>query len=154
MPKPLAFVAAVVTLVAGVTALPAVAATPITPANRPTALAGQVNGEVAPTRLVRVAPNCLSAREAAPSLRRLFTLARAANVALGAEECYRPLADQVRYAHAAQRPGANPACVASVGRTPGGKPVGHSFHGWGKAADLTEAGRSLTFSSAGYALRS
>jgi hypothetical protein len=151
MPKSLALVLTTVALATGATALPAAAVTPITPANRPTALGGQVNGEVATSRLVQVAPHCVAAREAAPSLRRLFTMARAANVALGAEECYRALADQVRYANQAQQPGNNPACVASVGRTPSGRPVGHSFHGWGKAADLTDGGQSLTFSSAGYA---
>jgi hypothetical protein len=141
----------VVALTVGLTALPAAAASPITPANRPTPLSGAVNGVVPSTRLVQVAPDCITAREAGPSLRRLFTLARAANVALGAEECYRALADQVRYANEAQQPGSNPACVASISRTPSGQPVGHSFHGWGKAGDFTDGGRSLTFASAGYA---
>jgi len=110
-----------------------------------------VNGEVPHTRLVRVGPNCVAAREAAPSLMRIFTMARQANVALGAEECYRTLADQVRYATQAQQPGNNPACVARISRGPDGRPVGNSFHGWGKATDLTEAGGSLTFASGGYA---
>jgi hypothetical protein len=123
---------------------------PINPANRPTPIAGAVNGEVAHSHLVRVIPDCIAAREAAPSLMRIFTMARQANVALGAEECYRTLADEVRFANQAQQPGNNPACVASVGRSPGGRPIGRSYHGWGKAVDLTDAGRSLTFSSAGY----
>jgi hypothetical protein len=125
-------------------------ADPITPENRPTPLAGLVNGEVPSTRLVRVTPSCVAAREAGPSLMRVFAMARQANIALGAEECYRTLADQVRYANEAQRPGNNPACVARIGRRPDGQPVGRSFHGWGKAVDLTEGGRSLTFSAAGY----
>jgi hypothetical protein len=138
-------------LVLGVAASEPAAGDPITPQNRPTPLAGLVNGEVPPTRLVRVTPSCVAAREAAPSLLRVLAMARQANIALGAEECYRTLADQVRYANEAQQPGANPACVASVGRGPNGRPVGRSFHGWGKAVDLTEAGRSLTFPAAGYA---
>jgi hypothetical protein len=143
--------ALVVATLCGVVALPAGAASPITPANRPTPLPNAVNGEVPPSRLVNVIPNCIAAREAAPSLMRIFTMARQAQVALGAEECYRRLADQVQYANDANQPGANPACVASVGTSPGGKPVGHSMHGWGKAVDLTDWGASLTFSSGGYA---
>ena len=49
----------------GVVALPAGAASPITPANRPTPLPNAVNGEVPPSRLVNVIPNCIAAREAA-----------------------------------------------------------------------------------------
>jgi hypothetical protein len=124
---------------------------PIVPANRPTPLPGAVNGEVPSTRLVNVIPNCAAAREAGPSLMRVFTMARQAGIAVGADQCYRPLSDQVRFANEAQQPGNNPACVASVGRAPGGKPVGHSFHGWGKAVDLTQNGDSLTFGASGYA---
>jgi hypothetical protein len=130
------------------------AADPVTPANRPTPLPGLVNGEVPPTRLARLSSTCVAAREAAPSLMRLFTMARQANVALGAEECYRTLADQVRYAQQAQQPGANPACVARISHGPDGRPVGNSFHGWGKAADLTDAAGSLTFGSRGFAFMS
>jgi hypothetical protein len=128
----------------------AAAADPVVAANRPTPLPGAVNGEVPPGRLVRVGPGCVAAREAAPSLARVFAMARQANVALGAEECYRTLADQVRYATQAQQPGNNPACVASISRGPDGRPVGNSFHGWGKAVDLTEGGASLTFGSRGF----
>ncbi len=124
---------------------------PITPANRPTPLAGAVNGEVPITRLINVAPNCLTAREAGPSLARIFAMAREINDAFGADQCYRPLSDEVKFANQANQPGNNPACVATVGTSASGAPVGHSYHGWGKAADLTDAGRSLTFSSPGYA---
>ncbi|HTL86253.1 MAG TPA: M15 family metallopeptidase [Acidimicrobiia bacterium] len=127
------------------------AVSPITPANRPTPLAGETNGVVSPTRLVRVAPDCIAAREAASSLSRLFTLAREEKVSLGAEQCYRTLADEVKFANQAAQPGNNPACVATVGRASNGTPVGHSYHGWGKAADLTDAGESLTFTTPGYA---
>ena len=48
-------------------------------------------------------------------------------------------------------PATIPACVASVGQAPSGKPVGRSMHGWGKAVDLTDFGSSLTFGSSGYA---
>ena len=59
--------------------------------------------------------------------------------------------DEVKFANQANQPGNNPACVATVGTAPSGTPVGHSYHGWGKAVDLTDAGRSLTFASPGYA---
>src|SRR3954471_5046486 len=129
---------------------PAYASSPTVPANRPTPLAGEVNGVVPLSRLVNVAPNCLAAREAGPSLWRIFTMAREVNIALGAEQCYRPLSDEVKFANQANQPGNNPACVATVGTSPTGAPVGHSYHGWGKAADVTQAGQSLTFGSAGY----
>jgi hypothetical protein len=123
---------------------------PINPNNRPTALPGAVNGVVPSSRLVTVARNCVAAREAGPSLARIFAMAREINIGLGAEQCYRPLSDEVRFANQANQPGNNPACVATVGTAPNGTPVGRSYHGWGKAADLTDAGRSLTFSSPGY----
>jgi len=123
---------------------------PINPNNRPTGLAGEVNGKVPMSRLVNVAPNCIAAREAGPSLARLFAMAREINDALGADQCYRPLSQQVDFANQANQPGNNPACVATVGTSPTGAPVGHSYHGWGKAADLTDAGQSLTFASPGY----
>jgi hypothetical protein len=135
----------------GATVIPAGAASPTIPANRPTPLPGATNGEVPRSKLVNVIPNCIAAREAAPSLMRLFTLARQSGVPLGAEECYRTLANEVKYANIANQPGNNPACVASVGTSPSGKPVGHSMHGWGKAVDLADFGGSLTFRSSGYA---
>src|SRR6266513_2910566 len=67
------------------------AVSPINPANRPTPLAGAVNGVVPGSRLVNVAPNCAAAREAGPSLARIFAMAREINLALGADQCYRPL---------------------------------------------------------------
>src|SRR5436853_3928725 len=139
-------------VIAGVLALalPAAAQSPIDPNNRPTPLPA-VNGEVPPSMLVNVAPNCVAARAAAPSLARLFMMARQMRLFLGAEECYRSLAEEVRLANIANQPGNNPACVASVSRAPSGAPVGTSYHGWGKAADLADAGGALTFSSAGYA---
>jgi hypothetical protein len=149
--KPLALLLAPLTLLSLSSITPAGAVSPINPDNRPTPLPNAVNGEVRGSRLVMVGPNCIAAREAAPSLTRIFTMARQANVALGAEQCYRVLADQVQFANDANQPGANPACVASVGLAPGGKPVGRSMHGWGKAVDLTESGSSLTFGSLGYA---
>ncbi len=131
--------------------LPAGAISPINPDNRPTPLPGAVNGEVARSRLVNVIPHCIAAREAAPSLMRIFTMAREAGVGLAADECYRTLADEVKFADIANQPGHNPACVASVGRAPSGRPVGHSMHGWGKATDLVDYGGSLRFGTAAYA---
>jgi hypothetical protein len=130
---------------------PAEAASPTVPANRPTPLAGVENGKVPASRLVRVTASCQPAREAGPSINRLFMLARINKLALDGEECYRPLNLQVDYRNRADQPGANPACVASVGRSPTGAPVGRSYHGWGKASDMRENGRSLTFGSAGFA---
>src|SRR5690348_6250073 len=126
------------------------ALSPITPANRPTPISGAVNGEVPSNRLVRLSASCAAARQAGPSLMRLFAMAREENIALGADECYRSLAEEVRLANQANQPGNNPACVASVSHAPSGAPVGNSYHGWGKAADLTLAGESLTFGDAGY----
>jgi hypothetical protein len=93
---------------------------PINPNNRPTPLAGAVNGVVPMSRLVNVAPNCIAAREAGPSLARIFAVAREINLALGADQCYRPLSQQVDFAREAAQPGNNPACVATVGTTPSG----------------------------------
>src|SRR5579862_4046622 len=145
-------VALVVALVAAlaVCALPVGASSPTIPANRPTPLAGATNGEVPRSRLINVIPHCIAAREAASSLMRIFTMARQAGVPLAADECYRTLANEVKFADIANQPGNNPACVASVGTSPGGKPVGHSMHGWGKAVDLIDFGGSLTFGSPGY----
>jgi hypothetical protein len=148
----ISFVVALV-LMLGVGVSPAAAGPvpPAIPANRPTPLPGATNGEVPRSRLINVIPHCIAAREAAPSLMRLFTMARQAGVGLATEQCYRPLNQQVDFAREANQPGNNPACVASVGTSPGGKPVGHSMHGWGKAADLIDFGGSLTFGSRGYA---
>src|SRR5437762_11832291 len=150
MRKLLALTPALVALL-GFASVPVGAVSPIDPQNRPTPLPNAVNGAVPASRLVIVGPNCIAAREAAPSLARIFTMARQAQVPLGAEECYRVLADQASLANQANQPGNNPACVATIGTAPNGKPVGHSMHGWGKAVDLTDAGSSLTFGSRGYA---
>jgi hypothetical protein len=130
---------------------PAGAVSPITPANRPTPLPGQINGAVAPNQLVRLSPTCLAARAAGPSLMRIFAMARQANVSLGADECYRSLTEEVQLANEANQPGNNPACVATVSHTTTGAPVGNSYHGWGKAVDLNDVNGSLTFQSPGYA---
>jgi hypothetical protein len=124
---------------------------PIFPANRPTPLAGAVNGMVPSSRLINVAPNCIAAREAGPSLARIFALAHESKVPLAADQCYRPLSQEVDFANQANQPGNNPACVATVGRSASGAPVGRSYHGWGKAVDLTDGRDSLTFASPGYA---
>ncbi len=125
------------------------ATTPINPNNRPTPMPG-TNGALPPQELVRVAPACIAARPAGPSIARLFAIAREHDVALGPEECYRTLAEEVQLANEANQPGQNPACVASVSRGANGAPIGNSYHGWGKAVDLAYAGQELTFSSPGY----
>jgi hypothetical protein len=147
---PVAFAALLgVLAIAPVGASPAVS--PININNRPTPLPNAVNGAVAASRLIAVIPNCIAARAAAPSLERIFTMARQAGVSLGADQCYRTLSDEVKFANQANQPGNNPACVASVSHTPSGKPVGNSMHGWGKAVDLNDSHGSLTFASPGYA---
>ena len=148
--KRLPLLLAIVSVV-GLSSVAAGAVSPINRDNRPTPLPNSVNGEVSPSRLINVIPHCIAAREAASSLSRIFTMARQAGVALGADECYRTLANEVKFANQANQPGNNPACVASVSHAPSGKPIGNSMHGWGKATDLTDSGRSLTFGARGYA---
>jgi hypothetical protein len=140
----------VCTLVVGLAGV-ADAASPTIPANRPKPLIGVENGKVPTSRLVHATAMCRPAREAGPSIYRLFMLARISNLNLDGEECYRPLNLQVDYRNRATQPGNNSACVASVGRSATGAPVGRSYHGWGKASDMRENGRSLTFSSRGFA---
>jgi hypothetical protein len=125
------------------------AVSPIHPENRPTPLPGAVNGEVPPQRLINVIPNCVAAREAAPSIARIFAMARGSGVTLGTRECYRPIADQVVVRRDAANAG-NAACAASVSVSPTGKPVGTSMHGWGKASDFSDGTRPMTFSTMGY----
>ena len=84
------------------------AVSPINPNNRPTPLPGAVNGVVPMSRLVNVAPNCITARAAGPSLARIFAMAREVNDALGADQCYRPLSDEVKFANQANQPGQQP----------------------------------------------
>jgi len=132
------------------TALPSRAAgSPIQPGNRPTAVAGQTNGALDSSQLIGVGPGCVANRAAAPSLGFLLREAEQRSVALGTEECYRPLSGQVAASQHATSAG-NSACAASVSRSANGRPVGNSMHGWGKAADFSEPGRGVTFSSPGY----
>ena len=133
-------------------ARPRARSSPINPNNRPTPLAGRGQRCGAD-----VAARERRARTASPRARparawRASSRWRArSTIALGADQCYRPLSDEVKFANQANQPGNNPACVATVGTAPNGTPVGHSYHGWGKAVDLTDAGQSLTFASPGYA---
>jgi hypothetical protein len=124
------------------TVVPALAAaSPIQPANSPTPLAGQVNGQLDAAQLIEVEPGCLAARAAAPSLALLLARANAAGISLSATICYRPLSDQLAERTSACSSG-NCACAA-VGGT--------SNHGWGKAIDFrTAAGPVTSFSSAAY----
>jgi hypothetical protein len=124
---------------------------PINPNNRPTPVPGRVNGALPAPLLINVAPHCRALRAAAPSLARIFAMAVQAGIGLGAQECYRTLAEEVSNVIRDSQPGGNLACVASVGTGAGGQPVGHSYHGWGKAVDLAEDGNSLTFADPGYA---
>jgi hypothetical protein len=127
---------------------PAAADSPIQPGNRPTPVPGGTNGQLPSSDLIGVAPGCQAARAAGPSLGLLLSTARGKGVALGTEQCYRPLSDQVTQQQAATAAG-NSACAAPVASGPSG-PVGTSMHGWGKAADFFDSGGSLTFGSPGY----
>src|SRR5579859_420617 len=122
----------------------------ISPSNTPTPVPGGTNGKLATADLIGVAPNCLAARAAGPSLGLLLRTAREENVVLGTEQCYRSLADQIAVLQTWTGLG-NSACAASVPIGPNG-PVGTSMHGWGKAADLFDAGGSVAFGSPGYLL--
>jgi hypothetical protein len=131
---------ALVVGVIGSLAPSAFATSAIQPANRPTPIAGQVNGLVAPGALVTVEGDCRLARAAAGSFVHLLAAARGAGIDLGTSSCYRPLSDQIATRADACSKG-NCACAATISGT---ATVGTSFHGWGKAVDLTVDGHSLT----------
>ena len=121
-------------------ASPAYALDAIQPANRPSPIAGQRNGLVAPGALLTVEGDCRLARGAAPSFVHLLAAARSAGINLGTESCYRPLADQIAVRGNACGNG-NCACAATISST---ATVGTSYHGWGKAVDLSVGGVSIT----------
>jgi hypothetical protein len=123
---------------------------PINPNNRPKPVPGQTNGVLPAPLLVNVAAHCRALRAAGPSLARVFAMARERNIALGADECYRTLAEEVDNVIRDSQPGGNLACVASVGQSANGTPIGHSYHGWGEAVDLEQDDHSLTFGDSGY----
>jgi hypothetical protein len=127
-------------LMVGAAISPAAATNAVQPANRPTPIAEQQNGLVAPSALVTIEGDCRLARAAAPSFVHLLAAARAAGVNLGTDSCYRPLSDQISVRGQACTNG-NCACAATISPT---ATVGTSFHGWGKAVDLTVDGHSLT----------
>jgi hypothetical protein len=139
-------IAATATMLAGMQT-GAHAASPISGSNRPTPLAGQVNGEVASGQLVQVSANCRTARAAGPSLSLLLKSAEAHGVTVTASECYRPLSGQVNASNSWTQAG-NSACAAAPTKTSTGKVVGTSMHGWGKAADFRFGGGS--WDSPGY----
>jgi len=113
----------------------------IQPKNTPTGIAGASNGQVDQSLLIYVDPKCMAYRLDATSLGRLFTIARAEGVALGANECYRPI-DLQAIARTNNCNAGNCACAG---------PPGHSMHGWGEAVDLRDANGSVnTFTSPTY----
>lgn len=116
--------------------------TAIRPRNTPTGIPAATNGQLDPSLLISVAPDCLAYRPAATSLSRLFWLAQASGVSLGASICYRPVVQQAADRNSACTSG-NCACAAKGGT---------SMHGWGQAADLRDANGSVdTFTSPTYA---
>ncbi len=102
------------------------------------------------SRLVNVAPNCMAAREAGPSLARIFAMAREINDR-ARRGAVLPAARRERSNSRTRRtsPATTPRASRRSAPRRRGTPVGHSYHGWGKAADLTDAGRSLTFVESG-----
>src|SRR5206468_7564781 len=94
---------------------------PIQPDNRPTAVAGDTNGMMPTRDLVGVAPDCLAARAAGPSLGLLLATARDQGVVLRPEQCYRPLSDQVAVSQRWTATG-NSTCAAPVLTTASGTP--------------------------------
>jgi hypothetical protein len=143
------FVLLACTLFVEWSATPALAASPISPNNRPTAVPNRTNGEMPDSDLVNVAPGCRAYRAAGSSLGLLVAQAREEGVDLRTTECYRPLDEQVEVRQQATANG-NASCASSVGGT-SSQPQGHSMHGWGKATDLNDAGQTgLAFGSPGY----
>ncbi len=115
---------------------PAAAATPIHPDNRPSTVAGAVNGWLDPNLLLHVAPTCVAYHAAAPSLISMIGAARRDGIRLLPSECYRDYFGQVA---ARESWCARGAChMAAV--------PGTSNHGWGKAVDFAD----MTFDSASY----
>ena len=113
----------------------------IAPNNTSRPIPGATNGAMNPALLIHVDANCDAYRPAATSLERLFTVARAEGIPLGANRCYRPLSIQTVDRNAACTSG-NCACAA-VGGT--------SDHGWGEAADFSQGNGSVdTFTSPTY----
>ena len=122
-------------LVFGLTGV-ADAASPLQPGNRPTPISGQTNGELPSNLLVRLSSDCITLRPVATSLYLLLRAAEGKGVGLGTSECYRPLSGQVAAAQKWTAAG-NSACAASVSTSSSGKPLGNSYHGWGKATDFS-----------------
>src|SRR5205814_3563178 len=108
------------------------ASSPSQPDTRPPADAGDSNGVMPARDLVGVAPNCLAARAAGPSLGLLLATARDEGVVLHTEQCYRPLLDQVTVKQRWSAAG-HSACGAPGRTTSSGKPKGPSMHGRAKA---------------------
>jgi len=131
------------------TATSAHAVSPIQPGNRPTPLPGVENGKVPASMLTHASAECVAVREAAPSIRFLFLLAQANGVSLDGHSCYRTLQGQINSRTNATANG-NAACASALSTGPGGVVVGTSMHGWGKAADLNEAGEGLDFHFTAY----
>src|SRR5258706_1372970 len=135
-------VAALVFMVTvGQSAASACPPSPTATENRPTPVAGQINGEVDPAQLVTVEGNCRVARAAATSLLHLLAAARGDGIDLVPDDCYRPFVDQIATRASACANG-NCSCAASVPTSPG-VVGGTSMHGWGKAVDFGQGALSI-----------
>ncbi len=117
-----------------------VASSPISPANRPTAVAGYSNGQLPSSQLYVYNGNCTLYRPTVGSFSAMIAAAHRDGVDLQPAECYRDYAGQIYWRKwwCAQDICANAA-------TPG-----YSNHGWGKAVDLRDQHGSLTWNSPGY----
>ena len=130
-------------------ARPVAAAEAISPSNKPTPIQGHENGRLPSSELINVVPGCAVAREAGPSLHRLFLLGRSSGARIGARDCYRPIDEQVVVGQSWTSRG-NSACAAQPRYDANGRPIGTSMHGWGKAVDVSDNGSGMTFTSTGY----
>ena len=135
-------------------ALPASAhaISPINPNNRPSPVPGQLNGVLPAPLLVKVAPHCRALARRRPESRpAVCTGARVAHPA----RRQRVLPNAGIRGRQRESTRTSRATIPRASRPSGkrrsGAPVGHSYHGWGKAVDLTDAGDTLTFADPGYA---
>jgi hypothetical protein len=113
---------------------------PITPANRPTIVAGYTNGALPESQLYYWNSNCTLYRAAVGSFSAMVAAAKADGVDLVPAECYRDYAGQVYWRkYWCKRK------ICANAATPG-----YSNHGWGKAVDLRDQKGSLTWTSKGY----
>jgi D-alanyl-D-alanine carboxypeptidase len=113
----------------------------ITPDNEPLPVPGYENGFLPGYLLTQLSDDCWAENHVAPDLKRLLADAKAAGVALSADDCYRDYAGQVYWRN----------YYCSIGQCQLAAVPGTSMHGWGKAVDFgTGSDDDLGFNSPGY----